>query len=128
MDLSRADLERTQIVVAWADPDQTQSWQIPGQRRPVEDDDLGRTTLLPKHAFAEGARLAVARVPEAMERTSVLNPVRVTAPVFVDDSGRRHRLLVAAAIVVALLCVALIGVLWLSQLGSGGALDLGNGR
>jgi hypothetical protein len=125
------DGDRTQVMSvppAAPDGDLTQVLPVPRQRRPVDDASLldTHTTLLPRHAFAEGARLAVARVPESMDHTSLLTPPPIAAPVFVDDSGRRRRLLVAAALVVAILCLALIGLLWLSQLGSGADLNLGS--
>jgi hypothetical protein len=125
------DPDRTQVVSVRATPegDVTQVLPIPRQRRPAEDEASlldTQTTLLPKYAFSEGARLAVARVPESMDHTSLLTPLVIAAPVFVDDSGRRRRLLVVAALVVAILCLALIGLLWLSQLGSAADLNLGS--
>ena len=52
--------------------DLTQVLPIPRQRRPVEGGASlldTHTTLLPIHAFNEGARLAVARVPESIDST-----------------------------------------------------------
>jgi hypothetical protein len=127
-----SDPDRTQVVsmrVTQSDGDMTQVLPIPRQRGPVEDDVSlldTHTTLFPRQAFIEGGRLPVARVPESMDHTSLLTRPVIAAPIFVDDSGRRRRLLVAVALVVAVLCLALIGLLWLSQLGSGAGLNLGS--
>lgn len=63
--------------------------------------------------------VAVARVPENHEPTSVLDTSGPAAvPVFVDVTGRRRRLVSWLGCAVALLAVALVALLWLSQAGS----------
>lgn len=58
----------------------------------------------------------VARVPENREATNRLHLTPPdTPPVFVDDSGKRRRLLTWLSIAFALICLALIAALWVSQ-------------
>ena len=66
-----------------------------------------------------GRHAGVARVPGIEEQT---RPVQAAAagpavPVFVDDTGRRHRLLSWLALGAAWLGLLLVGLLWLSQTG-----------
>jgi hypothetical protein len=63
----------------------------------------------------------VARVPESSETTSRIYPSgKDSPPVFVDDSGKRGRLLTWVSLAVAVLLLALIAALWLSQAASTG--------
>lgn len=63
--------------------------------------------------------VAVARVSETREPTSVLTPSGpVAVPVFVDESGRRRRLVSRVGFAVALLAMLLVAGFWLSQAGA----------
>jgi hypothetical protein len=60
----------------------------------------------------------VARVPAPVEATFVAHPDEdedAVRPVFVDQTGRRRRLIRWAAFIVALLALVLVGLLWFSQ-------------
>jgi hypothetical protein len=63
--------------------------------------------------------VAVARVPEAVEATRrVPDYPRPAEPVFVDDTGRRGRLVGWVAFGLALLGLILVALLWFSQTGT----------
>jgi hypothetical protein len=61
----------------------------------------------------------VARVSETREVTSRIYPSGAEAPpVFVDDSGKRGRLLTWLSLAFAVLALGLIAALWISQAAS----------
>jgi hypothetical protein len=63
----------------------------------------------------------VARVPEISEATSRIYPSgKDAAPVFVDDSGKRGRMLTWVSLAVAVLLLGLVAALWFSQAASTG--------
>jgi hypothetical protein len=63
----------------------------------------------------------VARVSETREVTSRIYPSGAEPPpVFVDDSGKRGRLLTWLSLVFAVLALGLIAALWVSQAASTG--------
>jgi hypothetical protein len=63
----------------------------------------------------------VARVPEISEATGRIYPSgKDAAPVFVDDSGKRGRLLTWVSLAVAVLLLGLVAALWFSQAASTG--------
>lgn len=64
----------------------------------------------------------VARVPETREATRPLVPPRPPAPpVFVDDTGRRGRVLAWASVVFAMVVLLLVVAFWVSQATSSNA-------
>jgi hypothetical protein len=68
----------------------------------------------------------VARVPKDDEATTLLKPSGAAArPVFVDDTGRRGRLLTWAMVGLALIAVLLIAAFWFSQATASGAPSVG---
>jgi hypothetical protein len=79
---------------------------------PKEDPKARAVAKVPKPPQQRG----VARVPESIEATSRMHLSEPGAPpVFVDDSGKRGRLLTWLSIGFALICLALIAALWFSQ-------------
>jgi hypothetical protein len=80
---------------------------------PPKDDPKARAVAkVPKPPQKRG----VARVPETREATSRMYLTEPDAPpVFVDDTGKRGRLLTWLAIGFALTCLALVAALWFSQ-------------
>ena len=79
---------------------------------PPKDDPKARAVAkVPKPPQQRG----VARVPETIDATSRMHLSEPDAPVFVDDSGKRGRLLTWLSIGFALICLALIAALWFSQ-------------
>jgi hypothetical protein len=80
---------------------------------PPNDDPKARAVAkVPKPPQQRG----VAQVPETREETSRIHLSEPGGPpVFVDDTGKRGRLLTWLSIGFALICLALIAALWFSQ-------------
>jgi hypothetical protein len=88
-----------------------------GRKRDVGVARVPRQTT--KESSGETSRkIAVARVPQNVEPTRRVPDYRKPAePVFVDDTGRRRRLLTWVAFGLALLGLVLVALLWFSQTG-----------
>jgi hypothetical protein len=84
---------------------------------PEEDPKIRAVAQVPKPPQQRG----VARVSETREVTSRIYPSGAEPPpVFVDDSGKRGRLLTWLSLAFAVLALGLIAALWVSQAASTG--------
>lgn len=106
-------------------------------QRPARVDDVDRTVHVSRSRLVQpvippklgvtyrggphGGR-GVARIPQTREVTTPLVRPRLPAPpVFVDDTGRRGRLLAWASLVFAVVVLLLIAAFWVSQVTSSSA-------
>ena len=80
---------------------------------------LARARLPHRGVAYRGGKLrgrGVARVPQDDEVTTLLEPPGAAArPVFVDDTGRRGRLLAWAMVTLAMVALMMIAAFWFSQ-------------
>jgi hypothetical protein len=82
-----------------------------------DDPKIRAVAAVPKPPQQRG----VARVPENSDATSRIYPSgKDDTPVFVDDSGKRGRLLTWLSLAFALLVLGLVAALWFSQVASTG--------
>jgi hypothetical protein len=82
-----------------------------------EDPKVRAVAQVPKAPQRRG----VARVSKTTEVTSRIYPSGKDAPpVFVDDTGKRRRLLTWVSLALAVLALALVAALWVSQAASTG--------